>query len=266
MTVKAIALVLVLLAAFFTPAAHAFAGNPVIAPKAIEGNPPSEEPISDFETAEAVLQAALLAATDDKEKQVLLLKGLAELYHGREMVKQEEDVLRKLIPTMQSMEDRSLLDEAVAYLRLSCACYSQNKFVDAETSARAAVDLLLPGSGPLSLNLAFAYNNLASIEVALKKYAAAQDHLLHSLAITERKVGKSHFLCGLILQNLASLYMTEGEPGLALRSYERSYQILVKKLPKDDSVLAELKKKARQAKLHASMPNKHLVDSKSNSH
>jgi len=220
--------------------ANAFAGI-----HSIPGASPSQidaerGAMPDASEQELILQAALLAAKGNFEKQLPILQTLAEIYREQSRLHEEESCLLRVIGILHSQDGLSSVYAATAYLRLSSIYFAMEEFQKAEMAGQSAIDIFRKSCGSASVNLAMAYNNLGWIELKLKKFDKSESHLLLALEILRRTVGSSHILYGLISQNLGELFWQRGNAANASKWYRQALKILNKNLPPGDAAIVGL--------------------------
>ena len=105
-----------------------------------------------------------------------------------------------------------------------------DKYTEAETWAKKAVDLAQTESGTDSVNYAISLNNLAELYRAQGRYAEAEPLYKRALAIYEKALGPDHPAVATGLNNLALLYYEQGRYAEAEPLYKRALAIREKAL------------------------------------
>lgn len=231
---------LIACAVFTASSANAFAGIhtiPGASPSRIDGE---RGAMPDPSEQELILQAALLAAKGNLEKQLPILQTLAEIYREQSRLHEEESCLLRVIGILHSRDGISSVYAAIAYLRLSSIYFEMEEFQKAEMAGQSAIDVFRKSCGSASVNLALAYNNLGWIELKMKKFDKAESHLLQALEILRRTIGSNHMLYGLISQNLGELFWQRGNAEHASKWYRQALKILNKNLPPGDAAIVGL--------------------------
>ena len=201
----------------------------------------------DDSDSEIILQAALLAARDNFEKQLPILQSLAEIYRDQSRRKEEEACLLKIIGILHAVDGLSSVYAATEYMRLSSIYFEMEDFQKAEMAGQTAVYIFRKSCGPSSLNLALACNNLGWIEVKMKKFASAESHLSLALSILRRNLGNNHVLYGLIMQNFGELYWQRGDFAAAYKWYTQALRVLSRNLSPDDAAIVGLSRRCKEA-------------------
>ena len=203
----------------------------------------------DFDAdAELALKAALLV-TKGKEKQLMIMQALCDLYHEQRRFEDERDMILSWIKLAQESDIYSSVKLAAQHLRLSYALFLLKDFKSAESMANIALQLFRTSCGDGSTNVALALNNLAWIQMKLEKFSDAETNALQALAILKQVTGDKSLIYGLVVENLATLYSQMENEKLALHFYRLSFKILRNFFNRDDSILRELGKHIEEEKI-----------------
>ncbi len=160
---------------------------------------------NEYSRAELTIRGCLASTGASVYKQIFSLELLAELYEKQEKFSQEDEALRAMLVTMQSIDfPENLL--GATYLKVGELNYLLKRYDVAALYAQQAIPSLEECYGSISPEIAVALNNLASAEYCQNKFEQAQRHFQHSLAILHSVYGNHNELYGMTALNLADVY------------------------------------------------------------
>ena len=196
----------------------------------------------DYRIAEQFLNYAIEMAGTDRDKVMLSMGALEQLYDEEGDYTREESLLLRSVKLL-TKDPRHVPGDLLgnAYARLAAiSCYLR-RYSDAEQYQKSAIYILEAAYGPLSPDLGVCLNNLGWIEDRLHKTAAAEVHFKQALALFAHTKLTNTMYYGCAANSLAEIYMSTGRGQQALVYFRKSIDALTRSMG-PDHVLVQLVK------------------------
>jgi tetratricopeptide (TPR) repeat protein len=167
-----------------------------------------------------------------------VLNSLSALYAENGMYEKAARLHHRMTAILGAALSR--YDAARLQHSMASVYYAQRKYSEAEPLFRAALKNLAMETEPYDRERALLLNNLAVLSAKTGRRSEAISILEQSLSHWEKVPGYRHSYVARVLANLAGLYLSEGRPSDAERSFLRALVIAENSLGRESLLVATI--------------------------